>query len=222
MFFLLTATPAPTVLGMAHRSSGSNLLTRDLNLSQDTAALLMMTFIFPFIATMLTFSTATANWPGWGLPLLWTAAVLLLVVGIAVIVSRLRAEKAKYTQVGGPVLSWQAAEQMAANHMRAFGFSDARTTQAGADRGIDVVSKWGVAQVKYFSKPVGRPDIQKLRGAAFGRQRVLFYALTGYTSAAVEFADEVEVALFQFDQYGMVWPINGRAKAYRKPEPATA
>ncbi|WP_162850759.1 restriction endonuclease [Amnibacterium kyonggiense] len=161
------------------------------------------------------------------MPVGWPAAICVIFGGIAVAamiagVVGTRAEKVRYTQVGGPVLSWQAAEQMAANHMRAYGFSDARTTPAGADSGIDVVSRWGVAQVKYFSKPVGRPEVQKLRGAAHGRDRVLFYALTGFNTNAVQFANECGIALFQFDQRGMVWPVNPLAKAYKKPEPTTA
>lgn len=180
----------------------------------------MLAVVVAMFAGLMPFENSALHLPGWTVPLWWAIAVFFVGLAVTLAVLSQRAKRARYTQVGGPVLSWQAAEQMAANHMRAYGFSDARTTPPGSDGGIDVVSRWGVAQVKYFSKPVGRPEVQKLRGAAHGRDRVLFYALTGFNLNAVAFADEAGIALFQFDQRGMVWPINGLAKAYKKPEQA--
>lgn len=164
------------------------------------------------------------------IPLMWFGAAVIAVMCVALDIVRdtsrrnaaVKATKVYYEQFAGPVLHWEDAERLAASHMRSFGFSDARTTPAGADGGLDVVSHWGAAQVKFFSNPVGRPDVQKLRGAAHGQQRALFYAMSGYTPSAVEFADQAQVALWQFDQYGRVWPVNGLAKAYRKPEAANA
>jgi hypothetical protein len=109
--------------------------------------------------------------------------------------------------------SWSVAESLAAAHMRALGFPDARVTSAGADRGIDVVATDGVAQVKYLSRPVGGPDIQRLRGAAFGVEAVLFYANTGYTTAALQAANESGIALFTYDEAGTVLATNLRASA---------
>lgn len=203
---------------MAYRRRRSN------EQATPAAAAGMVVMLAIVVGAMMTFESTTnptliAPW--------WAAVVCLICAGaalsaIAWAIVKYRAEQARYTKVGGPVLSWQAAEQMAANHMRAYGFSDARTTPSGADGGLDVVSRWGCAQVKFFSNPVGRPDIQKLKGASHGRDRALFYALSGYTPAAVQWADQAQVALWQFDQYGMVWPVNGLARAYKKPEDVTA
>lgn len=167
----------PTVQVMANRQ-GESVWTRGL-IPRQVAPLVSIALVLPLMGGVLTFTGSASYWPAWGLPVLWTVAVAVIVLVFVVGISTARAEKARYTQVGGPVLSWQAAENMAAAHMRAYGFSDARTTPGGSDGGIDVVSRWGVAQVKYFSNPVGRPDVQKLRGAAHGRDRVLFYALSG-------------------------------------------
>jgi hypothetical protein len=207
---------------MTQGHGSGSLLTRDFKVSKEMSSLTGIAIFLPVIAATLTFTGSATYWPSWGLPALWALAVGIIALTVVVGLVQHRIEQARYTQVGGPVLSWQAAEKMAASHMRAYGFSDARTTPSGADGGLDVVSRYGVAQVKYFSKPVGRPDVQRLRGASHGQQRVLFYALTGYTPAAVQFADEADVALFQFDQYGMVWPVNDWAKAYKKPKEVDA
>lgn len=205
---------------MTQRRRAESLLTREFKVSPEVSMLVVLAFFLPLMAAAVTFTGSASYWPSWGLPVLWTLSVFLVVVVVSVIVVKYRKEQARYTQVGGPVLSWQAAEQMAANHMRAYGFADARTTRGGSDGGIDVVSRWGVAQVKFYSNPVGRPDVQKLRGAAHGQERVLFYAMSGFNQNAIDFADQARVALFQFDQRGMVWPVNGLAKAYRKPQQA--
>lgn len=65
-----------------------------------------------------------------------------------------------------PVRPEHAAEQFAAEVMMIFGYQDARVTQRSADGGIDVRSARAVAQVKNWSKPVGRPHLQNLVGAA--------------------------------------------------------
>lgn len=162
----------------------------------------------------------------WHLPvafvvMLWVIAVIIAIVGCAFDVVNNRGPS-RAMQVGDPVTSWEAAEALAAAHMRAIGFSDARLTPRGADGGLDVVSRWCVAQVKYFAKPVGRPQIQGLRGAAHGYEHAFFYALTGFSPNAIEFADRAGVSLWQFDQRGAVWPVNAFAKRYRRPQPVDA
>lgn len=111
-------------------------------------------------------------------------------------------------------MTWREAEHLAAEHMRAIGFVDALATPIGADKGLDVVSTGGVAQVKHFSTaPVGSPDVQRLKGAGHDSSRTLFYSLTGYTAAASAFADSAGVALFIYSAHGTVSPVNRVAEA---------
>ncbi|MFC5007280.1 restriction endonuclease [Dactylosporangium cerinum] len=93
---------------------------------------------------------------------------------------------------------WQSAEQAALQFMHTIGFTDAVTTSAGADGGLDVVATGAAAQVKALATPVGRPDLQRLRGASFNVATALFFSLNGYTPAAVAYATEARIALFTF------------------------
>lgn len=100
------------------------------------------------------------------------------------------------------LLDWQAAELAALEHMKSLGFLDAQKTKSGADGGIDVASSDAAAQVKFHANPVGRPDIQRLRGAAHEYRIALFYSTGGYTNEAVHYANNASVALFVMDPYG--------------------
>lgn len=101
--------------------------------------------------------------------------------------------------------SWQQAEEFAAWHMRVLGFRDARVTGAGTDGGIDVVATSAVAQVKHYERAsIGGPAVQQLRGAAHGLPWALFYARSGYTAAAVSYAEQAQVALFTYTDDGQV------------------
>ncbi|MEU4210006.1 restriction endonuclease [Streptomyces sp. NPDC026206] len=116
-----------------------------------------------------------------------------------------------------PVLlrTWRDAEFLAVYHMQQIGYPDARDTGSGSDGGIDAKATGAVAQVKMKSKPVGRPDVQRLVGAA-GRgelQDLLFYSLQGYTAQALVYADSQGVMLFQFDETGAVWAVNRVARS---------
>jgi hypothetical protein len=95
-------------------------------------------------------------------------------------------------------VTWRDAELTAADHMRHLGFADAMETGAGADRGLDATSREAAAQVKlYQQQKTGRPDVQRLAGAAARYTHKLFYS-NAYTPAAISFANEAGVALFQF------------------------
>lgn len=113
------------------------------------------------------------------------------------------------------VFSWEMAEELAAAHMREIGFLDARRTSGGADRGIDVIATGAAAQVKHTRVPVGGPDIQRVRGAAFGTSQVLFYSSSGYTAAALRAAELTEVALFAFTEANDVTEVNDLARRTR-------
>jgi hypothetical protein len=97
--------------------------------------------------------------------------------------------------------------------MKAWRYRRVRLTGAGADGGIDVEAEGAVAQVKAWMVPVGRPEIQRLRGAAYDGRTPLFFSLTAYTSAAVEFANSCGVALFRFSGYsGEIEAVNDSAR----------
>lgn len=113
---------------------------------------------------------------------------------------------------GYPRTLWQNAEQAAVTYMRAIGFKDAALTGAGADRGLDVIATGATAQVKALAVPVGRPDVQRLRGASFNVPTVLFFSLNGYSPAATEYADEARVALFTFGPSLFPMPVNELAR----------
>lgn len=90
------------------------------------------------------------------------------------------------------------------------GFRDVELTRNGSDGGLDVVSRSAVAQVKREVKQVGRPLLQQLRGAR-GRhddRQPIFYAASGYTEPATDYAYWNLVALFTFDDSGTICAAN--------------
>lgn len=113
---------------------------------------------------------------------------------------------------------WQSAELAAVAHMQSLGFIDAQKTQAGADGGIDVESSDAAAQVKFYANPVGRPDVQRLRGAAHEYRVSVFYSTGGYTKEAVQYADSAGVALFLMDTVGSATAHSQFARVLSEPE----
>ena len=92
-------------------------------------------------------------------------------------------------------------EIICANWMQLWGEMDARATQFSGDGGLDVVSSNFGAQVKFYAdKPVGRPEVQALYGAASGNglQPAFFAYSSGYTDEALEWAKMVGIACFTF------------------------
>jgi hypothetical protein len=109
---------------------------------------------------------------------------------------------------------WMAAEESAAAFMRVAGFRDAACTVGGADGGLDIVATDAAAQVKAQSAPVGRPDVQRLCGAAHCYPNRLFFSGSGYTNAAKVYADQASVALFTLDADLAPIAVNGLAEIY--------
>ncbi|NKS29258.1 restriction endonuclease [Rhodococcus hoagii] len=108
-----------------------------------------------------------------------------------------------------------AAERNAAARMRDLGFADARVTTGGSDGGIDVRSRDAIAQVKWKGGVTGRPDLQNLYGAR-GRShdlRMLFFAASGYSQHAIDYAEYTEICLFTYDPIGQLTPANSWASA---------
>jgi len=92
-------------------------------------------------------------------------------------------------------------ELIAASWMQFWGEHDATVTQFSADGGVDVLSENYGAQVKFYAnKPVGRPEVQGLHGAAagFGVRPAFFAYSTGYTKEALQWAQAMDVACFTF------------------------
>ncbi len=100
------------------------------------------------------------------------------------------------------------AEELATEHMRRIGFSDARRAQPGPDKGLDVVASRAAAQVKSHASPVGAPDVQRLRGAAFSVDAAIFYSRSGYTQAGHAAALAAGIALFEFTEQNEVVAAN--------------
>ena len=102
------------------------------------------------------------------------------------------------------------AELAAAEFMRWLGFPDAQASPVGPDGGIDVSSKQAVGQVKDYGKPIGRPELQQHLGVAVGEGGKLpvFFARSGYTNQALEWANERDMPLYEFDLAGSWAPSN--------------
>lgn len=112
------------------------------------------------------------------------------------------------------IRSPQDAENAAAEWLRWFGFTDATVTKAGADGGVDVRGRSLVAQVKAHMVPISRPDLQRLYGIAqVERATAIFFSLMHYTHEALEWADQVGMALFRFDHAGEPEAVNSYAAA---------
>ncbi|MEV8195519.1 restriction endonuclease, partial [Rhodococcus pyridinivorans] len=113
------------------------------------------------------------------------------------------------------ITSAEGAENNAAARMREMGFSDAFVTQRGPDGGIDVRAHNAVAQVKWQGALAGRPELQALYGARGIRhdQKMLFFAASGFSAGAVDYANEVGIALFVYDPIGVLTPQNSEARA---------
>lgn len=106
---------------------------------------------------------------------------------------------------------WQQAERLAAAALQQFGFTDARVTGNGNDRGLDVSGRNIAAQVKYTGAPVGRPVVQQLVGAAGGRATA-FFSRSGYSQHAIQEADARGMALFTIALPSSVHPQNRAAR----------
>jgi hypothetical protein len=90
-------------------------------------------------------------------------------------------------------------------------FVDVRRGPSGADAGVDIEGPTVAAQVKFHRNRVGRPDVQRLHGAAEGRS-AMFFSWSGYSKHAEEWADDNGIALFTYDLAGNVQSANDAAE----------
>jgi hypothetical protein len=102
------------------------------------------------------------------------------------------------------------AEHAAAEFMQWLGFLDAQATPVGPDGGVDVWSSDAIGQVKDYGTPIGRPEIQQHLGVAIGEgdKLPIFFARSGYTNQALEWANERDMPLYAFDLAGSFEPSN--------------
>ncbi|MEU9802225.1 restriction endonuclease [Streptomyces sp. NPDC051000] len=111
------------------------------------------------------------------------------------------------------VRTWQDAEHNAATWMRHWGYLDATARPGGSDGGVDVRSARALGQVKYQAAAVGRPELQRLFGARGQRldRQLFFFTGSGYTTTAVTYALENDIALFVYGLDGSMAAVNAPA-----------
>ncbi|MER6518421.1 restriction endonuclease [Streptomyces sp. NPDC001553] len=122
------------------------------------------------------------------------------------------------------IRTWQDAEHNAAAWMRHWGYLDAVARPGGSDGGIDVRSTRALGQVKYQAAAVGRPELQRLFGAR-GRsldRRLLFFTGSGYTTTAVDYAVENDIALFVYGLNGSMTAVNAPGRRIVQDAPVSA
>jgi hypothetical protein len=98
--------------------------------------------------------------------------------------------------------------------MRHWGYRNISLTSGGTDQGVDVRATGAIAQVKFEARQVGRPQLQNLVGAR-GRNHdveLLFLSGAGYSGHAVEYASEMDIALFTYSLDGCMSPENRAAR----------
>lgn len=92
------------------------------------------------------------------------------------------------------------AEFLARDWMLYLGAGGSKVSSATRDGGMDVVSAQFVAEVKHHASPVPPSLVRQIFGvAAAERKRALFFSLSGYSTAAIEFATQTGIALFVYD-----------------------
>ncbi|MEM7093163.1 MAG: restriction endonuclease [Actinomycetota bacterium] len=109
----------------------------------------------------------------------------------------------------GSALDWQEAERWSAAWLSRQGCRNVALTVAGADGGIDVLSRDWAVQVKHTARPVGRPAVQQIVGAALDAdRRPAVISTSGFSAPALDYADAHEVALLVLETETVIRPVN--------------
>ncbi|MER7558243.1 hypothetical protein ABTZ46_14955 [Nocardioides sp. NPDC126508] len=106
----------------------------------------------------------------------------------------------------------EEAEKHAAEHLHSLGWPDAAPSGSTAAADVDIIGgrpdNVVVAQVVLTRAPTEARSVCAVRGAgyAYDARTVALFSRAGYTSDAVEWADKVRVALFEFASDGSIRP----------------
>ncbi|MFD7076868.1 hypothetical protein ACFV9G_21845 [Nocardioides sp. NPDC059952] len=106
----------------------------------------------------------------------------------------------------------EEAEKYAAEHLHSLGWPDAAPSGSTAAADIDIIGgrpdNVVVAQVVLTRSPTEARSVCAVRGAgyAYDARTVALFSRAGYTVDAVEWADRVRVALFEFAADGSICP----------------
>ncbi|MFE6507015.1 restriction endonuclease [Nocardioides sp. NPDC057767] len=106
----------------------------------------------------------------------------------------------------------EEAEKRAAEHLHSLGWPDAAPSGSTAAADVDIIGGRPdnviVAQVVLTRAATDARSVCAVRGAgyAYDARTVALYSRAGYTSDAVEWADKVRVALFEFTSDGSIRP----------------
>lgn len=105
------------------------------------------------------------------------------------------------------------AEEWCAQVMGWLGAVAPRATPTTRDGGIDIVTRDHVCQVKHQSSRVAPAPLQQLVGAALAEgKKPVFFALSGYSKAAISWAERQDMLLFQYTVAGELIPCSSAAR----------
>lgn len=103
------------------------------------------------------------------------------------------------------------AEEYASGVLLYLGEPNPKVTQQSNDGGVDVVSENCVTQVKHVMTPVGPAVVRELYGVSIAAdKKAIVMSRSGFTKAAIDFADQVGVYLFQYEPH--LEPLSERAR----------
>lgn len=114
------------------------------------------------------------------------------------------------------ITDFHQAELNAVEVVKSRGYLDAVETTGGADGGTDVRFSRALALVKWNGGVASSPDMNRLfraRGTDTAKQ-LFFFAVSDYSTATIQHADQVGIALFTYDPVGTVEPSNQVARAF--------
>ena len=99
----------------------------------------------------------------------------------------------------GYIANAHAFEKYMAEWMRWLGWDDAKAMPVGPDGGIDVKATGALGQAKRWDTEVGIEEVQRHNGVCDGIQKYgrVFLSKSGYTRDAIEWANDLNLPLFE-------------------------
>jgi hypothetical protein len=116
-----------------------------------------------------------------------------------------------FQQVAATALAW----------MHSHGYADASLTEDAGHGAYDIEAAKAIAEVTVEAPP-SRPNVQRLDTVSRNAERpALYFSLRGFTTSAVEWANNVNIALFTMDKDdGAFLPSNPAAEELDVEPPA--